>query len=62
MDAEGLKTWSEGIAELAADALVDAGLVRKDDFARATAVIAEEIFVRLILGDWPPWKVPQLPE
>ncbi|HEX8721686.1 MAG TPA: hypothetical protein VF736_13710 [Pyrinomonadaceae bacterium] len=49
-----IQTWSEGVAELAVDALVDAGLIAKKDFERAVAVVAEEIFVRLVIGDYPP--------
>jgi hypothetical protein len=62
VDVQRLKAWSEGVAELAADALVDAGLLAQEDFARASAVVAEEIFVRLILGDWPQGDAPTLPE
>ncbi|MEK6234195.1 MAG: hypothetical protein N2C14_05760 [Planctomycetales bacterium] len=45
--------WSRSVAELAADALIDAGLIQKAQFAQTTEVIAEEIFVRLILNDRP---------
>jgi hypothetical protein len=62
MDTEKLQTWSDAVAELAVDALVDARVVAKEDTERAVAVIAQEIFVRLILGDWPPFQLPQLPE
>jgi hypothetical protein len=46
--------WSQAVAEVAADALVDAGLLRREDFAKAAAIVAEEIAVRLALGDYPP--------
>ena len=49
-----IKSWSEGVAELAVDALLDAGLVRREDFDRAVSIVAEEILVRLALGDYPP--------
>ena len=42
------------MAVLAVDALVDSGLVRKDDFDQAVEVVAEEILVRLSLRDYPP--------
>jgi len=45
--------WSQDIAVLAADALVDAKLLSSDDLAKATEIIAEEIWVRLNLGDFP---------
>jgi hypothetical protein len=47
------KEWSNQVARLAADSLVDHGFLRKQDFERA-AVIAEEILVRLSLRDYPP--------
>jgi hypothetical protein len=49
-----IKTWSKGVAELAVDALLDAGLVRREDFEPAVEVVAEEILVRLCLRDYPP--------
>ena len=45
--------WSQDIAELAADALVDAKLIDPGNLARAKEIIAEEIWVRLNLGDFP---------
>jgi hypothetical protein len=50
----GVKAWSDQVAALAADALVEARLVSRDDFDKAAAVIAEEVFVRLCLHDFPP--------
>ncbi len=50
------KEWSDSVAELAVDALVDAQLVPKDKFDDASSIVAEEIFVRLILGDLPDSK------
>ena len=58
MDA---KSWSEDVAELAVDALLDAGLVKREDFDRAVVIVAEEIFARLVLGDYPPPEEPQSP-
>lgn len=49
-----VRAWSVHIADLSADALADAGLVSRDDVERAAAVIAEEVFVRLCLLDYPP--------
>ncbi len=46
--------WSHDIAILAADALVDAKLLQRNDLERAAEIIAEEIETRLILGDCPP--------
>ncbi|HEX6624728.1 MAG TPA: hypothetical protein VF064_13530 [Pyrinomonadaceae bacterium] len=57
-----IKSWSQAKAELAVDALVDAGLVRAEDFERAVAIVAEEILVRLLLGDYPPPEESQTPD
>jgi len=52
--ADRVRSWCEKVAELGVDALVDAGLVAKGEFKNAAAVVAEELFVRLSLGDYPP--------
>jgi len=46
--------WSRGVADLVIDALIDAGLVRREDFNQAVEIAAEEINVRLCLNDYPP--------
>jgi hypothetical protein len=51
--------WSKSVAALAADALVDAKLIIKADLDKATAIIAEEVHVRLVAKDRPDrtnWK------
>jgi len=48
--------WSRSVAELAADALVDAGLIQKAQFDQTTDLIAMEVFVRLCLNDRPDRK------
>jgi hypothetical protein len=48
------ENWSRDVAILAADALHDAKILQTADIGRAIDVIAEEIFVRLTLGDYPP--------
>lgn len=45
--------WSQDIAELAADALVDAKIIDSGSLDSAKAIIAEEIWIRLNLGDYP---------
>ncbi len=52
--SERVKAWSDGVADLAADALVDARLINRKDFVRVATIISEEIFVRLCLDDFPP--------
>jgi hypothetical protein len=52
--AAEVKEWCDIIAGLGIDALIDAGLVDKRDNENATAVLAEEIFARLCLHDYPP--------
>ena len=51
MDAE---TRSKDVAGLSVDALIDAVLLRKEEFDRAAAVVAEEMSGRLALNDYPP--------
>ena len=46
--------WAADVAELCADALVDAGVFPVEAFPLARDVIAEEIAVRLALHDDPP--------
>ncbi len=55
MSAEDtLESWSEKVAALGVDVLVDNGLIQKADFERATSIVAEEIRIRLAIGDYPP--------
>jgi len=49
-----ISSWSEEVAALGVDMLVDHGLVQKADFDRATKIVAEEIRIRLAIGDYPP--------
>ena len=49
-----VKAWSDQIAFLAAEALVESQLVSRDNFDTAAAVIAEEVYARLCLCDFPP--------
>jgi len=53
-EKDAVKQWCSDVAALAADALVDAKLVRHEECDRATEIIAEEILVRLCLEDYPP--------
>ncbi|QEH38754.1 hypothetical protein OJF2_73600 [Aquisphaera giovannonii] len=46
--------WAASVAALAVDALLDAGLVSREAFEAAKAVVAEEILVRLCCEDYPP--------
>jgi hypothetical protein len=48
------KEWSASVAGLAVDALADSGIVDKEDVQRAADIAAEEIWIRLTLGDYPP--------
>jgi hypothetical protein len=52
-DNETDLAWSRMVAELAADGLVTAKILAKDDLQKATEIIAEEVFVRLVAGDRP---------
>ena len=46
--------WAKSVAAMAADALLDYKLVARDQFEAVRDVIAEEIYVRLCLNDYPP--------
>ena len=48
------KDWCNQIAALGADALIDAGIIRRADYQLATEVVSEEIYVRLSMHDYPP--------
>jgi len=50
------REWSTSIAELIADALLDAKLIEADELRTAIEIAAEEIFVRLALNDRPRGK------
>jgi hypothetical protein len=52
--AAGVRAWCDMVSRLGVDALVDAGLVPKGKFERASSIVAEELFVRLCLHDYPP--------
>ena len=53
-DARTDKEWSERVANLAVSTLVDAGVLPVSQQERATAIVAEEVLVRLVIGDRPP--------
>ena len=59
--AAGVKAWSDHVASLSADALIEARLVGQDDFEQALGIISEEIFARLCLHDFPPISEHGLP-
>lgn len=46
--------WSRSAGEIIADAMIDAGLIKKEDFEKAAAVAAAELLARLSVGDYPP--------
>lgn len=53
MSTESDAEWAKKIAEVATDALVDAGIITSVDFDKTSDIIAEEINVRLSLDDRP---------
>ena len=46
--------WSK----LGVDMLVDRGMLKRTDFRRASEIVAEEIWVRLTMRDYPPPEPP----
>jgi hypothetical protein len=54
---EGSKTdreWSNRVGRISAATLVVAGVLPEQQQERAAAIIAEEVYVRLSIGDRPP--------
>ncbi len=49
-----MQSWSDSVANIVADEMLRCNLIKNDDFNDAIEVIGEEIFVRLICGDYPP--------
>jgi hypothetical protein len=52
--AARVRAWCDHVATLGVDALVDAGIVARADFERASSIVAGEAFARLCLHDYPP--------
>ncbi len=46
--------WCDDIAALIVDTMVDAKLVKADEFEEAIPVVSMEIYVRFLCGDYPP--------
>jgi len=57
---EEYQQWSNDIAELIADAMIDAKLISKEQFEESVTVIGLEIFVHFISGYYPPPLKPKL--
>ncbi len=53
-EKNGIQQWSDAIAAFAVDALLQARIIQEADCERAIEIVAEEIKVRLCLGDYPP--------
>ena len=51
---EDKSKWCDGISEIIVDCLLDGGVVKKEDFKKAQEIVAEELFVRLLVNDYPP--------
>ena len=46
--------WGRGMAGMAVDALIDHGLVARDQYETARDVVAEELYVWLCMEHYPP--------
>ena len=46
-------SWSRKVAGLALDHIIDEGFLKREDFDAALGPAAEEIQVRLAMGDYP---------
>jgi hypothetical protein len=51
---ENKMEWCEIIGGILADALLDGEIVKNADFEKAKEILAEELFVRLLVEDYPP--------
>ena len=49
-----IRTWSDDIAILIADALVDSGHISKENLSAVANIVSEELYVRLTVNDYPP--------
>jgi hypothetical protein len=49
-----IQSWAEKVAALGVDMLVDSGLIKNEDVNKAKAIVAQEIQIRLAMGDYPP--------
>jgi hypothetical protein len=47
------KEWSDMVAGLIASDLIDAGVISSAQNERAKKIIAEKLFIRLVIGDRP---------
>lgn len=52
--AEADLVWSRNVAGIAMSTLLIAGVITEDQAERCHAIIAEEVFVRLVMNDRPP--------
>jgi hypothetical protein len=52
--ADTLRAWCDKVAALGVDMLVEQGLVLPANFDAATKLVAEEIRIRIFMGDKPP--------
>jgi hypothetical protein len=57
--AARVRAWCDRVAALGVNELVDAGIVARADFGRASGIVAGEVFARLCLHDDPPAPEPQ---
>ena len=54
MNSNNSRLSSQSLAALIADALIEAGLLKKEAYSQAESIIIEEIEVRKALGDYSP--------
>ena len=46
--------WCNNVAAFAVDVLLDCNLIKRENLQQAIEIVAEEILVRLAIGDYPP--------
>ena len=53
-EKDEVDVWCNRVAALGVDVLLGCKLVKKEDVKQAIEITAEEILVRLAIGDYPP--------
>lgn len=53
-EKDEVNVWCDNVAALAVDVLLDCDLIKRENLEEAIEIVAEEILVRLAIGDYPP--------
>ncbi len=53
-EKDEISIWCNNVAALGIDVLLHCKIIKEEDAEKATEIVAEEILVRLTIGDYPP--------